>query len=327
MHRRDTLKWIGGIAGAGVFGTKTAAADPPGDRQLRYDHSELLDELERIERSSQESVSVEFVGESIEGRELPLATVGDGDTDVFLDTQQHGDEPTGTSAAVEVLKNLSSGGNNVSEILTELTVHMMLLVNPDGAERPQRTNANGIDPNRQHDYDPGSSANPSPEAQAMIDTVDEIDPLWVADLHTQTGNYVDDDGESVTASNYWPIADGVSEDAQDLSKQMNWAIYDEVSQYGYANITQYPGGTNAAIARNAYGLDGHGSVLLETTGQTDDKGPRMEGMMIRLQRAEVMTLLEGTADRSLFDIDPDNAEEIPERPSWGEREPWPWDTE
>lgn len=324
MHRRDALKWIGGIAGAGVLGTKTAAADPPAEQMRRYDHGELLEELERIERSSQGSISVEFVGESIEGRELPVATVGDGDTDVFLVTEQHGDEPTGTSAGVEVLGNLGAGGNDVSEILDELTVHMLPMLNPDGAERDQRTNADGVDPNRQHHYEPGSDDNPSPETQAMIDAVDEIDPLWVADLHTQTGDYIDDDDNSVTASNFWPIADGVPEDAQDLSKRMNWAVYDEVSQYGYANISQYPGGTGGNIARNAYGLDGRGSMLLEITGQADDRGPRQEGMFIRLHREEVMTLLEGTADGSIFDIDPDNADDIPERPS---RQSWRWDSE
>lgn len=324
MKRRDTLKWIGGAAGLGIIGTGTATADPPAEQQRRYDYEGLLDELERIERSSQGSVSLAFAGESLEGREIPVASVGNGETDVFIDTEQHGNEPTGTSAAVEVLRSLGSGGNNVRGVLDALTVHMMLMVNPDGAERNQRVNADGVDPNRNHDYQPGSEDNPSPEAQAMIDAVDEIDPLWVADLHTQTGDYIDDDDNSVTASNYWPIASGVPEDAQDLSKQMNWAMYDEVSQYGYANITQYPGGTNPAIARNAYGLQDRGSVLLEATGQADDRGPRMEGMMIRLMNEEVTTLLEGTVDGSLFDIDPNNAEEIPERPS---RQSWRWDTE
>lgn len=324
MKRRDTLKWIGGAAGLGTIGVGTVAANPPAEQQRRYNHEELLTELERIERSSRGSVSTEIVGESVEGRGIPVASVGDGDMDVFIGTEQHGDEPTGTSAAVEILRNLGSGGNNTSTIRDELTVHMMLMVNPDGAERDQRVNAEGVDPNRNHDYEPGSEDNPSPESQAMIDAVDEIDPLWVADLHTQTGDYIDDDGNSVTASNYWPIASGVSEDTQNLSKQMNWVMYDEVSQHGYANISQYPGGTNPAIARNAYGLQDRGSVLLEATGQADDRGPRMEGMMIRLMNEEVRTLLEGTADGSLFDIDPDNAEEIPERPP---RQSWRWDTE
>ncbi|XVH32366.1 M14 family zinc carboxypeptidase [Haloferacaceae archaeon DSL9] len=326
MRRRHALRLIGGIAGTGVISGAASGrgTDGSGPNRTRWhSYEELRATLDRLQHDSGGAVSVDFVGESVEGRALPLATVGDGATDVFIATEQHGDEPTGTEAGLQILRTLGAGGGPSRSILDELTVHVLLRVNPDGGERDQRVNVEGFDPNRYHDYEPGSDENPVPETQAMIDTVDEIDPFWVADLHAQTGDYVDDDGESVTSSIYWPIADGVPQDAQDLTKQMCRLVYDEVDQ-GYATITQYPGGTNPAICRNAYGLQGRGSMLIETTGQVGDRGRRQEGKFIRLMIEEVMTLLEGTADGSLHDVDPALADEIPERPS---REPWPWDTE
>lgn len=294
----------------------------PRERSRWYTHEQLRDRLERIARDG-EDVSLTEIGRSLQGRELVVATVGNGDTDVFLVSEQHGDEPTGSLALIEVLQHLSAGGENVAEVLEELTVHVLPMQNPDGGMRHQRRNWNGVDANRQHHYPPGSADNPSPESQAMIDYVDEVDPLWVADLHTQTGNWTDDDDEWITASNFWPISPDADEEAVALSKRMNWAMYDELDdEYGYANITRYPGGTSASIARNAYGIRGHGSVLLEATGQTGDRGQRMEGRLTTLMREEVTVLLAETADGSLFDRNPDKVAEIPER---GSREEWPWD--
>jgi hypothetical protein len=326
MNRRDTLKLVGGIAGAGAFVPSLASAQTyPREGSRFYTHEEVMDRLAQLEQTSQGAVSLTEIGESIEGRELVVATVGEGETDVFFTTEQHGDEPTGTLTIFQVLRDLTAGGENVGQILDELTIHALPMHNPDGAMRNQRENVDDVDPNRQHHYEPGSTDNPSPETQAMIDYVTDLDPEWVADLHTQTGDYVDDDGESIRASNYWPIAPEADEDAVELSKRMNWAIYDEVDdEYGYANISQYPGGTGTNIARNAYGVRGYGSILMEMTGQVDDRGQRMEGMMVRHMRSEVEVLLEETADGSLYDRDPENAEAIPER---GPQSPWPWDSE
>lgn len=328
MKRRDTLKVFGGIVGASAVGPGLVSArerDYPRENSRFYTHDEVMERLARLERQGQRAVSLTEIGESVEGRELVVATVGEGDTDVFFTAQQHGDEPTGTLTILQVLRNLAAGGQDVAQILDELTVHVLPMHNPDGGMRNQRENVDGVDPNRQHHYEPGSTDNPSPETQAMIDYVTDLDPEWVADLHTQTGDYVDDDGESIRASNYWPIAPEADPGAVALSKRMNWAIYDEVGDaYGYANISQYPGGQGANIARNAYGVRGYGSVLLEMTGQTGDRGERMEGMMVRHMRSEVEVLLEETADGSLYERDPDDAETIPER---GPRSPWPWDSE
>lgn len=176
--------------------------------------------------------------------------------------------------------------------------------------------------------------NPVPESRAMLDMVDERDPEWIIDFHRQ-GEYVVDyefefdpenpdrepeseyppdpddpgGGDIVTASVFWPINEGVSEDTQDLSKQMAYTIYDQLSEYDQANVTRYPGGTYGGIARNGYGLQGLGSVLFELSqGTLGDREYRIQQAMDGL-----LSVVEATANESLYDVDPDNVTELPER--------------
>lgn len=335
MKRRGALKLIGTAAGASLLGVSTVSADEPWPREETnrwYTHTELVENLEAIDDRANYSFELEEIGESLEGRELVVARAGSGETDVFVVTEQHGDEPTGTNAIIQTLDHLASTGSPFAEtVREELTVHVLPMQNPDGGMRNQRTNAEGIDPNRQHDFEVGAEDNPSPETQAMIDYVVPLEPEWVADLHTQSGMYYDEKenpGDMFHSSNFWPIADEADGDAVDLSKKMNVAMYDRVDGFANAQLSDYPGGTGTNIARNAYATYGFGSVLNEMTGQVGDRGERMEGQMIRIQRKETEVLLEETADGTLYDRDPDDVEEIPERPTFGEDGDWPWeDTE
>lgn len=176
--------------------------------------------------------------------------------------------------------------------------------------------------------------NPVPESRAMLNMVDERDPKWIVDFHRQ-GEYVVDyefefdpenpgrenereyppdpddpgGGDIVTASLFWPINEDVPQDAQDLSKQLVYTIYDELSEYDQANVTRYPGGTYGGIARNGYGLQGLGSVLFELSqGTLGDREYRIQQAMEGL-----LSVVEATADGSLYDVDPDNVSELPER--------------
>lgn len=176
--------------------------------------------------------------------------------------------------------------------------------------------------------------NPVPESRALIDMVEERDPQWIIDFHRQ-GEYVvdydstfdpenptednepeyppdpdaDGGGELVTASVFWPINERVPKEAQDLSKQMVYRIYSELSEYDAATVTRYPGGTYAGIARNGYGLRGLGSVLFElSAGTLGDRQYR-----VRQSMKGLLSVVEATADGSLYNINPDRVTELPER--------------
>ncbi|MFU8870030.1 M14 family zinc carboxypeptidase, partial [Natronococcus sp.] len=187
MNRRTTLKTVGSIVGTGVLAPGIVSADETWAREETkrfFTHQEVQEFLEDVGRRARTRYELEEIGESLEGRALSVARVGEGDTDVFFTAEQHGNEPTGTNAILAELRELATSGTPFARQVREaLTVHILPMHNPDGAMRNQRTNADGVDPNRQHDYEVGSSDNPSPETQAMIDYVVPLEPLRVADLH------------------------------------------------------------------------------------------------------------------------------------------------
>lgn len=159
-------------------------------------------------------------------------------------------------------------------------------------------------------FDPTQT--PVPEAEAVLNAFKQYQPLWMADFHHQ-GTYVTEDGDNVTSSILWPKNEDVEPYLVDLSKQMCVQIYDHMEQFGFATVTLYPGGTFAGIARNAYGLAGAGSILVELKGGI---GQKQSGMIIKHAYEQMSTLLQATADGSLYELDPALAEEIPERGSY-----------
>lgn len=360
--RRTVLATFGGVVATGAISGASAASHDddhivPGGPWLTaeqevsydgfYDYEELVERLEQIERSTRGRVAIDTIGQSNRGRDIFRATVGDGDEDVFVITQQHGNEPTGTEAVLtNLLRFLGSGGAVAREIRDELTVHVIPRVNVDGAEIPQRYNVDpdapardtdegfftagsegvGWDINRYHDPDWEESRlyrnrpdeypeNPVPEAVAVQEAVEAVDPLWIADVHNQ-GTYRDDDGDMISSSIFWPINEGVEAGPRNLSKQLCRVIYDHVQPFGYANITQYPGGTYPGIARNGYGLRGLGSILLEHRAGV---GQKSQGYLNRLALEQLTSIFQATADGSLYDVDPTAAEDIPERGDWHSR--------
>ena len=286
-----------------------------------HDYEELTAALQRIQQRSAGRVDVRSIGTTNEGRDIWAATVGTGPTDVLYITQQHGDEPLGTEAALQLLQQLgTSRSPAVREILSELTVTVVVRANPDGAELFQRQNVDpacagafcepgvGYDINRYHDPSVAPEDNPVPEAAAIRRLYDELDPAIVVDYHHQ-GTYVDAGGDMITASVFWPNAAGVDAGVIDASKQVTRLIYDTPMPFGYANVSQYPGGENPGIARNAFGLMGSASVLMEVRGV----GQKSSGKLIRTFYEAMWAVLEAAADGSLDTIDPSLADAIPER--------------
>ncbi len=336
-------------------------------------YDELVKRLHQIEKSSRGLVELEVIGQTNYGKDLFMAKVGDPANDaVMIMTQQHGNEPMTTEAALKLLKELGTGSKNVQGILDELYVLVIVRVNPEGAELFTRGNADFdapprdsrgcfdavgnvvpalfdqgrgvfsttyVDPdgnlfsnydiNRYHWPDwsqswqilcnpglPGSNfdpnQNPVPEAEAVVNAFQDYMPLWMADFHHQ-GTYVTEDGENVTSSILWPRNEDVLEEYISLSKQLCVNIYDHMQQFGFATVTLYPGGTFAGIARNAYGLMEAGSILVELKGGI---GQKQSGMIIKHAYEQMRSILEATADESLYDIDPARSDEIPPRGSY-----------
>src|SRR3954465_6491690 len=114
------------------------------------DHDEVERRLHALSSSDPNRFILEQVGASLEGRSINMVTMGSGPFRVLLWSQMHGDEPTATAALFDVFEYFGKHRSDpaVQRILASLTLYIVPMLNPDGADRFQRRNAQGIDINR-----------------------------------------------------------------------------------------------------------------------------------------------------------------------------------
>ncbi|MGK5559383.1 M14 family zinc carboxypeptidase, partial [Actinomadura kijaniata] len=72
------------------------------------DYREMRRELSRIERASRGRVDVRVVGRSNRGRAIHTATVGNGPRVFLVTSEIHGNEKTGTTALLRILRWLGT---------------------------------------------------------------------------------------------------------------------------------------------------------------------------------------------------------------------------
>jgi len=158
------------------------------------DHARLLARLDAAMKEGAGLYTMEQIGQSVEGRSINHVWFGTGPTHVLLWSQMHGDESTATSALLDVLHILArhQADSPVQRLLQQLTIHFVPMLNPDGAQRFQRRNAQGIDINRD------ALLLQAPEGRALKALRDRLQPALGFNLHNQ--NWRTSAGKSKPAS-------------------------------------------------------------------------------------------------------------------------------
>jgi hypothetical protein len=115
-----------------------------------YAPEALVADLESLVSRSAGLVRVAERGASAEGRPILVLAAGTGPEKILLWSQMHGDEPTATCALVDLLSHLVATRTEPAtrQLLSRLTLLVLPMLNPDGAVRNDRRNAQGIDINR-----------------------------------------------------------------------------------------------------------------------------------------------------------------------------------
>ncbi len=131
-----------------------------------------------------ETLRVESIGESAEGRPLQMISFGEGTTQVLLWSQMHGDESTASMALADLLHLFARADSHpvARAIARGASVHVIPILNPDGAARFQRRNAQGIDINRD------ARNLQTPEGRALKAAVDRLEPDFGFNLHDQSAS-------------------------------------------------------------------------------------------------------------------------------------------
>ena len=141
-------------------------------------HKHVMQQLNDI-KSINNYIQVEKIGESVEHRSINMASFGRGKTTVLLWSQMHGDEPTATAALLAIFKYFAENFENpfVQKLFNNISIHAIIMLNPDGAERFQRRNALDIDINRD------ARLLQTPEGKLLKKMQEKIKPDFGFNLH------------------------------------------------------------------------------------------------------------------------------------------------
>ena len=251
-------------------------------------------------------LKVDEIGKSMMGRPIRAITFGNGPTKVLLWSQMHGDEATASMALADILAWMTaSNADGIRDRLaSSLTIVMIPMLNPDGAERFQRENAIGIDINRD------ARRLSTPEARALKGVHDRFKPDFGFNLHdqnarTRVGRTGPQAGIALLApaadsARSWPplrararlIAAGL---ARDFDSQIP------------GRVSKYDDTFNPRAFGDLMGVWGTSTILIESGAMPND--PDKQGLR-RLNAAAILRTLDAIATRAYEQFDPTDYEKL-----------------
>jgi hypothetical protein len=172
----------------------------------------------------------------------------------------------------------------------------------------------------------------TPEAQTVRDVYKDLKAQFgnvdvFVDLHHQGFPYVEGTDDRVTMSisgkfvtnpnspggeKYAAYSDNFN---YDFSRQLNLAVYNALQAKGdsvFTNISLYNQNIDLpGTALGSFALNGSGTVLFEVSGQTQNLGQKKRGQLVRTVETGLMGIINGMADGSVNQLNPEDYEAIP----------------
>lgn len=136
-----------------------------------------LHHLEPVLLRLQNEGKVSVLGRSVLGKPIYVYQNGKGNIRVMMWSQMHGNESTTTKAVLDFFNFLDS--EKGEEFKQRFTFCIIPMLNPDGAEKWIRTNANDVDLNRD------SQNLTQPESQILRKCIEDFKPDLCFNLHDQ----------------------------------------------------------------------------------------------------------------------------------------------
>lgn len=274
-------------------------------KNKRFKHA-LIKEL-LMEFRDHPDIQVEQAGTSIEGKEIYHVILGKGSQKILAWSQMHGNEPTATMALMDILQFFTDDSFNdwKKKLLKNVSIHLIPMLNPDGADRYKRQNALDIDLNRD------AQRLQSPESKLLKNLRDEIEPDFGFNLHDQGRSYAaGKSGKPATISFLAPAYDEVKSINKVRRKAMNVisVMVDKLEDYIPGNIAKY----NDAYEARAFGdrIQGWGTstILIESGGYPED---RQKQYLRKINFIALLTAFESIATKEYKKATLTNYENLP----------------
>lgn len=274
------------------------------------DHAEVK---KRILALPADLMRVRDVGRSLEGREIFSVTFGTGPNVVLMWSQMHGDEPTATSALFDVYEYVRRHrmDPHIGRMLSTLTVHTVPMLNPDGAERFQRRNVQGLDVNRD------ALLLQSPEGQLLKRLRDELNPMVGFNLHNQSWNTTVGKPPKPASISLLSVAFDEARSVNEgrlLTKRLGAVVRDALDPLAPGQVGKY----DDEFEVRAFGdnITKWGTpVLLIETGPWPDLNP--DPALVRLNFVALVRALTALSDGSVNKADPARYDSLPQNESQG----------
>ena len=271
------------------------------------DHTEVVRRLEAVASGTPDLFQLERIGESVEGRSIHHIRAGTGPFGVLLWSQMHGDEPTATSALFDLLEYIRRHREEpaVRRILSELTLHIVPMLNPDGADRFQRRNAQSIDINRD------ALRLQTPEGKTLKALRDRLNPHVGFNLHNQSWRTSVGNPPKPASISLLSVAydEARTENAgRRLTKRLCAVIRDALEPFASGQIGRYDDEYEVRAFGDNITLWGTPVVLIET-GPWPSEQP--DPPLVRLNFVALMSALDALATKRVDRVDPKRYEELP----------------
>ena len=270
-------------------------------------HAEIVQRLNAVVAATPDLFSLEQIGQSIEGRSIHHLRVGSGAMPILLWSQMHGDEPTATAALFDVYEYLAKHRDDpaVRRILTQLSLHFVPMLNPDGAERFQRRNVQGIDINRD------ALRLQTPEGRVLKALRDRIEPKIGFNLHNQSWNTGVGNPPKPASISLLSVAydENRSVNAgRTVTKKLCSVIRDALEPFASGQLGRYDDSFEVRAFGDNITRWGTPVVLIET-GPWPSEEP--DPHLIRLNFIAIISALDALATGTVHRADPARYESLP----------------
>jgi hypothetical protein len=200
---------------------------------LKYaDIADILDTFK-----SAKHIRHKQAGTSFEKRCINLFSIGHGPITIFAWSQMHGDESTATASLLDLMSLIEQENELLpSSFTSKVTLHLLPMLNPDGASMYTRENAQAIDINRD------ALKLQTPEGQLLMALVDELKPNIALNLHDQCAYYqCGDSGFPTTLAFLAPPFDNQKSESQSrlLAMQLIGQLIESAKSHIKGKMAQY----------------------------------------------------------------------------------------
>ena len=271
------------------------------------DHAEVVRRLEALTAAAPGLFTVEQIGESVEGRSINYVRVGNGSFPVLLWSQMHGDEPTATSALFDLFEYFRRHREEpaVARVLSQLTLHVVPMLNPDGAERFERRNTQSIDINRD------ALRLQTPEGRTLKALRDRVEPRVGFNLHNQSWRTSVGDPPKPASISLLSVAFDEARtetEGRRLTKKVCAVIRDALEPFASGQIGRYDDEFEVRAFGDNITLWGTPVVLIET-GPWPSETPDLA--LVRLNFIALISALDALATGEVERADPRRYESLP----------------